>query len=200
MNRNEKTEFVVELGEKLKTAKVARADALRRLTVAQIEPAPPRAARRGRRVPGRQEHAHAARDRRRRRTRGRGACSTGRRRSCLGYEDPIAVTKVVAKWAETEAEKFIDQGRCLRRRELLEAKGVVALSKTPSKEVLRAQLLGVLQAPAREGRTAARGAGYAARSALECTEGSARPGRGASSNTQTIKRGRQWNGAFSESR
>ena len=67
----------------------------------------------------------------------------------FGYEDPIAVTKVVAKWAEVEAEKFAIKGGFFEG-ELLESKAVVALSKTPSKEALRAQLLGVLQAPAQK--------------------------------------------------
>jgi large subunit ribosomal protein L10 len=65
----------------------------------------------------------------------------------LGYEDPIAVAKVLARWAETEGEKFAIKGGIFEGT-ALEPKAVVELSKTPSKEVLRAQLLGLLQAPA----------------------------------------------------
>jgi large subunit ribosomal protein L10 len=67
----------------------------------------------------------------------------------IGTDDPIAVTKVVAKWADSEAEKFTIKGGVFEG-ETLDVGAVVALSKMPSKDVLRAQLLGVLQAPAQQ--------------------------------------------------
>lgn len=65
----------------------------------------------------------------------------------FGYEDPIAVTKVVAKWADSEGEKFAIKGGFFEG-SILEAAGVSELAKTPSREVLLGMLLGTLQAPA----------------------------------------------------
>ena len=148
MRKQEKAELVAELTEKLKTAQVAVFSSYRGLTVAQTN-----------------------RFRRELRSAG-GECKVtkntlarraivgtpyeaseqwldGQTALVMGYEDAIAVTKIVAKWAETEGEKFSIKGGVFEG-EVLEAKGVIALSKTPSKDVLRAQLLGVLQAPAQQ--------------------------------------------------
>ena len=146
MNRNEKAELVSELEEKLKAAKVALVTRYDRLTVAQVD-------RLRREVRGANGECRVAKN-----TLARRALSTtsygaaekwleGPTAFVLGYEDPIALTKVIAKWAETETEKFIIKGG-LFEGEVLEARSVVELSKTPSKEVLRAKLLGTFQAPA----------------------------------------------------
>ena len=65
----------------------------------------------------------------------------------FGYDDPIAVTKVVAKWADSEGEKFAIKGGFFEG-SILEAAGVSELARTPSREVLLGMLLGTLQAPA----------------------------------------------------
>ena len=148
MRRDEKAALVVELGEKLKSAKVAVLTRSVGLTVAQTN-----ALRRELRSIG--GECKVAKN-----TLAKRAVADtpyqaaeqwldGQTALVFGYEDPIAVTKVVAKWADTTAEKFTIKGGMFEG-ELLDPKAVVALSKTPSKEVLRAQLLGVLQAPAQK--------------------------------------------------
>ena len=146
MNRNEKTEVVSDLGEKLKTAKVALLTRYDRLTVAQVD----RLRREVRSANGECRVAKNTLAKRAIASTPYGAAEKfleGPTAFVLGYEDPIALTKVIAKWAEMETEKFIIKGG-LFEGEVLEAKGVVELSKTPSKDVLRAKLLGTLQAPA----------------------------------------------------
>jgi large subunit ribosomal protein L10 len=148
VKRDEKAELVVELGEKLKSAKVAVVTRYVGLSVAQTN-------RFRREVRGAGGECKVTKNTLARRA----IASTpyqaserwldGQTALVFGYEDPIAVTKVVAKWAEVEAEKFAIKGGFFEG-ELLESKAVVALSKTPSKEALRAQLLGVLQAPAQK--------------------------------------------------
>jgi large subunit ribosomal protein L10 len=64
----------------------------------------------------------------------------------FGYADPVAVTKVLVKFAE-ENEKLSIKAGILGER-VLEPAAVTALAKMPSREVLLAQLLGLLQAPA----------------------------------------------------
>lgn len=64
----------------------------------------------------------------------------------FGYSDPVAVTKVLVKFAE-ENEKLSIKAGVLDER-VLEPAAVNALAKLPSREVLLAQLLGLLQAPA----------------------------------------------------
>jgi large subunit ribosomal protein L10 len=64
----------------------------------------------------------------------------------FGYADPVAVTKVLVKFAE-ENEKLSIKAGILGER-MLEPAAVAALAKLPSREVLLAQLLGLLQAPA----------------------------------------------------
>jgi large subunit ribosomal protein L10 len=146
VNRNEKSELVSDLEQKLKAAKVALVTRYDRLTVAQVD----RLRREVRGVNGECRVAKNTLARRALASTSYGAAEKwleGPTAFVLGYEDPIAVTKVIAKWAETETEKFIIKGG-LFEGEVLEAKGVVELAKTPSKDVLRAKLLGVLQAPA----------------------------------------------------
>lgn len=64
----------------------------------------------------------------------------------LGFEDPVTIAKVAVKFAE-ELPKLAIKGGVLEG-EVLPAAQVKALASMPSREVLLAQLLGVLQAPA----------------------------------------------------
>lgn len=60
--------------------------------------------------------------------------------------DPVAVAKILVKFAEQNDKLKISGG--VLDGEALPASGVSALAKLPSREVLLAQLLGLLQAPA----------------------------------------------------
>lgn len=148
MRREEKVELVTELGDKLKAAKVTLLARYQGLTVAQTN----RFRRELRSVGG---ECKVAKNTIAKRAvadtsyQGFERWLEGQTALVIGYEDPVAVAKVVAKWAESEAEKFSIKGGVFEG-EVLEPAGVVALSKIPSKEVLRAQLLGVLQAPAQK--------------------------------------------------
>lgn len=64
----------------------------------------------------------------------------------FGYEDPVAVAKVLVDFAK-ENDKVSIRAGVLEAR-VLEAEAIDQLAKMPSKEVLIAQLLGLLQAPA----------------------------------------------------
>jgi large subunit ribosomal protein L10 len=64
----------------------------------------------------------------------------------FGYGDPIAVTKVLVKFAEENNKVSIRGG--VFEGNALAPEAVDALAKLPSREVLIAQLLGLLQAPA----------------------------------------------------
>ena len=146
MRREEKSELVAELGDKLKAAKVAVLTRYVGLTVAKTNQF-----RRELRAVGGEckvaKNTLAKRAVAGTRYQASEQWLDGQTALVFGYEDPIAVTRIVAKWAESEAEKFSIKGGVFEG-EVLEAKAVVALSKTPSKDVLRATLLGVLQAPA----------------------------------------------------
>ena len=61
-------------------------------------------------------------------------------------KDPVAVAKILVKFAEQNDKLKISGG--VLDGEALPASGVSALAKLPSREVLLAQLLGLLQAPA----------------------------------------------------
>jgi large subunit ribosomal protein L10 len=61
-------------------------------------------------------------------------------------KDPVAVAKVLVKFAEQNDKLKISGG--VLDGEALPASAVSALAKLPSREVLLAQLLGLLQAPA----------------------------------------------------
>jgi large subunit ribosomal protein L10 len=64
----------------------------------------------------------------------------------FGYSDPVGVAKILVKYAE-ENKKLTIRGGVLAGK-ALPAEAVVDLAKLPSREVLLAQLLGLLQAPA----------------------------------------------------
>jgi large subunit ribosomal protein L10 len=148
VKKGEKAELVAELGEKLKAAKVALLATYRGLTVVQTN-------RFRSELRGAGGECKVAKNTLAKRAvagtpyQGSERWLEGQTALVIGYEDPIAVAKIVAKWAETETEKFSIKGGVFEG-EILEPKAVVALSKTPSKEVLRAQFLGVLQAPAQK--------------------------------------------------
>ena len=146
MNRTEKVDFVSDLEAKLKSAKVALLARYQGLSVAQTN----QLRRELRGVGGECKVTKNTLARRALAATEYGASEQfldGQTALVLGYEDPVAVAKVIAKWAETAAEKFWIKGGMFEG-QVLEPKAVVALSKTPSKDVLRAQLLGLLQAPA----------------------------------------------------
>jgi large subunit ribosomal protein L10 len=69
---------------------------------------------------------------------------TGPNALVLGYEDPVALAKILVKFAQEKPVLKIKGGVLAGKP--LTAKEVDSLSKLPSREVLLAQLLGVLQA------------------------------------------------------
>jgi large subunit ribosomal protein L10 len=68
---------------------------------------------------------------------------TGPNALTLGYGDPVALTKVLIKFAQEKPQLQIKAG--VLGGQLLSSKDLEALSKLPAREVLLAQLLGVLQ-------------------------------------------------------
>ena len=68
---------------------------------------------------------------------------TGPNALTLGYQDPVALTKVLIKFAQERPMLQIKAG--VLGGQVLSAKDLEALSKLPAREVLLAQLLGVLQ-------------------------------------------------------
>jgi large subunit ribosomal protein L10 len=68
---------------------------------------------------------------------------TGPNALTLGYQDPVAVTKVLIKFAQEKPQLQI-KGASLGG-QALSLKDLEALSKLPAREVLLAQLLGLLQ-------------------------------------------------------
>ena len=69
--------------------------------------------------------------------------ATGPNALTLGYADPVAVTKVLIKFAQ-EKPQLVIKGGALGG-QALSLKDLEALSKLPAREVLLGQLLGVLQ-------------------------------------------------------
>ncbi len=63
----------------------------------------------------------------------------------FGYEDPVAAAKVMNAFIKKAQKTEIKAG--LLGKEVLDAKGVKALSDLPSREVLIAKMLGSLQSP-----------------------------------------------------
>jgi large subunit ribosomal protein L10 len=64
----------------------------------------------------------------------------------FGYADPVAVAKVLVRFAEKNEKLSIKAGMLGER--LLEPAAVVELATLPSREVLLATVLGLMQAPA----------------------------------------------------
>jgi large subunit ribosomal protein L10 len=75
-----------------------------------------------------------------------GALLEGANALVFGYSDPVAVAKVLVKYAE-DNKKLTIRGGVLGGKTLA-PEAVGDLAKLPSREVLIAQLLGLLQAPA----------------------------------------------------
>ena len=69
--------------------------------------------------------------------------ATGPKALTLGYADPVTVTKVLIKFAQEKPQLLIKAGAL--GGQALTLKDLEALSKLPAREVLLAQLLGVLQ-------------------------------------------------------
>ena len=69
--------------------------------------------------------------------------STGPNALTLGYADPVALTKVLIKFAQDKPQLAIKGGAL--GGQALSVQDLEALSKLPAREVLLAQLLGVLQ-------------------------------------------------------
>jgi large subunit ribosomal protein L10 len=69
--------------------------------------------------------------------------ATGPNALTLGYADPVTVTKVLIKFAHEKPQLVIKAGAL--GGQALTPKDLEALSKLPAREVLLAQLLGVLQ-------------------------------------------------------
>ncbi len=69
---------------------------------------------------------------------------TGPNAVVMSYDDPVAVAKVLVKFAEENKSVEIKIG--MLDGKLMDAAGIEALSKLPSREVLLAQLLSVLVA------------------------------------------------------
>jgi large subunit ribosomal protein L10 len=68
---------------------------------------------------------------------------TGPNALTLAYQDPVAVAKILVKFAQEKPQFKIKAG--VLGRQLLDAQAIDALSKLPAREVLMAQLLGVLK-------------------------------------------------------
>ena len=64
----------------------------------------------------------------------------------FAYGDPIAVTKVLVRFAQDNEKLAVKAG--VLDRKLLQAVEIEELSKLPAREVLLAMLLGLMQAPA----------------------------------------------------
>jgi large subunit ribosomal protein L10 len=62
----------------------------------------------------------------------------------LGYQNPVEIAKIVAKYAKDKPDNFILKAGVLGQ-SVLTDKDVVELAKMPSREVLLAKLLGALQ-------------------------------------------------------
>ena len=73
-------------------------------------------------------------------------CWTGPTRLVFGYRDPIAVAKVLVKFAEDHSKLEIRGG--VIEGSVLAAQAVTDLARLPSREQLLGQVLGLLQAPA----------------------------------------------------
>lgn len=71
---------------------------------------------------------------------------SGQNGLALGYGDAVGLTKVVTRYAK-ENEKFVIKGG-VSEGQFLSAASVDAIAQLPTREVLRAQLLGVLSRPA----------------------------------------------------
>jgi large subunit ribosomal protein L10 len=62
----------------------------------------------------------------------------------LGYQNPVEISKVVAKYAKDKPDNFILKAGVLGK-SVLTDKDVVELAKMPPREILLAKLLGALQ-------------------------------------------------------
>lgn len=145
MNREEKVASVTELQERFQRASVTLVAAPKGLTVAKT-----RELRRAlRQAGGELKIAKNTLARRALKDTAYGVLDEllkGPTGLVFGYDDPIAVAKVLVRFAEENAKLSITGGVLDGR--LLPGHAVTELAKLPSREVLLGMLLGLLQAPA----------------------------------------------------
>jgi large subunit ribosomal protein L10 len=145
MNRAEKVASVESLAGDFKRAKVAVLAEYRGLTVGQMT----KLRRAIREVDG---QCRVAKNRLAKRAidgspyAPLGALLKGPTALLIGFTDPVAIAKVAVKFAD-EMPKLAIKGAVLEG-QVVPVAGVKALAELPPREVLLAQLLGLLQAPA----------------------------------------------------
>ncbi|GBD40598.1 50S ribosomal protein L10 [bacterium HR38] len=66
------------------------------------------------------------------------------------YQDPVAAAKALSEFAKKNPKGIPEAKGGLLQGQVLSAKDVVALAELPTMDELRAELLGVLQAPMAE--------------------------------------------------
>jgi large subunit ribosomal protein L10 len=145
VNREEKTANVAALHERFKQAKVTLLTTSQGLSVAKVQ----QLRRAVKQAGGEYKVAKNTFARRALKETAYGqleALLEGPTGLVFGYADPVAVAKVLVKFAE-ENEKLSIKAGILGER-VLQPAAVTALATLPSREVLLAQLLGLLQAPA----------------------------------------------------
>ena len=145
MNQEQKAERIARLGERFKRAKVAVLTEYRGLSAGQLD----RLRREIREANGGYE---VAKNTLARRVLGDGspkelvALLVGPTAVVFGYQDPVAVAKIVVRFASEHEALTIKGG--LVDGEFLSPKAVKELSELPGREELYARLLATLQAPA----------------------------------------------------
>lgn len=145
MNKDDKTALIAGLHERLKQANLAVMTEYRGLTVAQMN----RLRRELKTVDASYRVAKNTLARRALKDTRFGKLETlmrGPAGMVTTAQDPVAVAKVLVRFSEQNDKLKITGG--VLDGEVLPAESVSALAKLPSREVLLAQLLGVIQAPA----------------------------------------------------
>jgi len=145
VNRDEKTALIADINARLKSTSLAVVAEYRGLTVAQLN----RLRRELKQVGGSYRVTKNTLTRRALKDTAFEKLEellTGPTGLVTAEGDPVAVAKVLVKFAEQNDKLKITGG--VLDGEALPASGVSALAKLPSKEILIAQLLGLLQAPA----------------------------------------------------
>lgn len=145
MNRDEKTAVIADIHERLRKANLAIMTEYRGLTVAQLN----RLRRELKQVGGAYQVTKNTLTRRAIKNTAFEKLDEmlhGPTGLVITTQDPVAVAKVLVKFAEQHDKLKITGG--VLDGEVLPAANVNALAKLPSREALLAQLLGLLQAPA----------------------------------------------------
>lgn len=145
MNREEKTALIAQINERLRGSSLAVMTEYRGLTVAQMD----RLRRELKQVGGAYQVTKNTLTRRALKDTAfekLGELLTGPTGMVTAAQDPVAVAKVLVRFAE-QHDKLKIMGGVLDGT-VLPAANVSALAKLPSREVLLAQLLGLINAPA----------------------------------------------------